>query len=70
MSELEKLKKALTRAKEALGSYTCPDTKWVQGRIIEIDPDAGPLYERYQVPATDGGHKARTTLQEIEELLR
>lgn len=53
---------------EALRFYAsnAGKTKWVQGRMIEIDPDAGPLYERYEIPACDGGELARSLLSRID----
>lgn len=42
-------------------------TRKVKGRIIEVDPDAGPLYEYIEVPMADSGEKAREFLNFLEK---
>lgn len=59
-TEREKSAKLL----EALEFYknTSGKTKRIKGRMIEVDPDAGPLYDYYEVPICDNGETASAAI--------
>lgn len=52
---------------EALEFYarTSGKTQTINGPIIEYDPDAGPLRDRYEVPMCDNGETARAALEKF-----
>lgn len=63
------LAEALREVVGALEFYvnTAGKTMKVNGPIIEFDPDAGPLRDVYEVPASDDGTTARSAIARIAE---
>lgn len=63
-AEINRLRGLLQGAGDALCFYAqrSGKTKEIRGRIIEFDPDAGPLYERTQMPLCDEGEAAEAAL--------
>lgn len=53
----------IAKLREALEFYS----KTVSGKIIEYYVNTGPLYEKYEVPLSDNGERARQALAESED---